>query len=287
MAPYVIFVDSGSDLSPDMLKKYDLVCIPLSVTVGNNAPVSENELDMKEVYAKLRAKVQVRTSAAGIETFIETFEPYLAAGTDVLYLGFSSGISGTYNAGFVAARELREKYPERTVETVDTLCASLGAGLIAALAAEKRLAGASLAEVRDYVESTKLHLCHAFTVEDLFFLHRGGRVSLATAVAGSALGIKPVMHVDNEGHLTKVGTARGRRASLDALCNRMQASAFDPKGSHVFISHGDCPDDAEYVARRLRETMGVTDVTIGYIGPVIGAHSGPGTVALFFLGKER
>ena len=134
MAPYVIFVDSGADLSSELLEKYDLKCIPLAVIVGNNAPVPGDQADMKDIYAKLRAKVQVRTSAAGIETFIETFEPYLAAGTDVLYLGFSSGISGTYNAGFVASKELREKYPERTVEAVDTLCASLGAGLIAALA---------------------------------------------------------------------------------------------------------------------------------------------------------
>ena len=287
MNPYVLITDSSSDLPEELLLQNDIVSVQLYVTVEGAQPVANNQIDNKEFYQLLRSKKGATTSAASIETFLETFEPYLQEGKDVLYLGFSSGLSGTYNAGFVAARELREKYPDRKVVTVDTLCASLGQGLIVYLAAKKRAEGATIDEVRHYVEELKPSLTHLFTVDDLFFLHRGGRVGLATAVAGSALGIKPMMHVDNAGHLTKVGTKRGRRASLDDLCTRMQALAIDPANQTVFISHGDCAEDAEYLASRIRETMGVKEILISYVGPVIGAHSGPGTMALFFLGKER
>ena len=170
---------------------------------------------------------------------------------------------------------------------MDTLCASLGQGLLVYLAAQKRREGASLEEVCAFAEQTKHNLCHWFTVDDLFFLKRGGRIGAATAVVGSMLQIKPVLHVDEAGHLVNVSKARGRRGSLDALCQRMQETAIDPASQTIFISHGDCAEDAEYLASRIRETMGVKEVFISYVGPVIGAHSGPGTMALFFLGKER
>ena len=205
----------------------------------------------------------------------------------MLYLGFSSGLSGTFNAGALAVNELSEKYPERKLYAVDTLCASLGQGLIVYLCWQQQQAGRSIEEVRDYAEKIKLNVCHWFTVDDLMFLKRGGRVSAATAIVGSMLSIKPVMHVDNEGHLIKVDTARGRKASIRALVAEMEKRGTDLAGQHIFISHGDCEEDAKYLASLVREKCGVKDVTINYVGPVIGAHSGPGTIALFFLGKHR
>lgn len=288
MHPYVIVTDSSSDLPQELIEQYSLEVIQLMVTVDGEEPAPNNEIDIKEFYAKLRAKKGAKTSAVNIENFAECFETHLSAGKDVLYLGFSSGLSGTFNAGFVAARELSEKYPERTCVAVDTLCASLGEGLLVVLAAKKKEQGATLEEVRDYVEGIKLNLAHLFTVDDLFFLKRGGRVSTMTAVAGSALGIKPMMHVDNDGHLVKIGIKRGRRASIDALCDHMQELAVDPAEQLVFISHGDCEDEAEYLAERIKEKMGVKQpILVSHVGPVIGAHSGPGTMALFFIGKER
>ncbi len=288
MHPYVIVTDSSSDLPRDVIEQYDLSVIQLAVTVEGEQTKPNNEIDITEFYAKLRAKKGAKTAAVNIETFEKEFEAQLAQGKDILYLGFSSGLSGTFNAGFVAAREMSEKYPERTCVAVDTLCASLGQGLLVVLAARKKAEGASLEQVRDYVEGIKLNLTHLFTVNDLFFLHRGGRVSAVTAVAGSALGIKPIMHVDNDGHLVKIGTKRGRTASIDDLCARMQALAIDPAEQLVFISHGDCEDEAKYLADRIQKTMGVKQpILISHVGPVIGAHSGPGTMALFFIGKER
>lgn len=288
MHPYVIITDSSCDLPIHLVEQYGLEVIQLAVTVDGEETKPNNEIDIKEFYAKLRAKKAAKTAAVNIEAFEKAFEPHLANGKDVLYLGFSSGLSGTFNAGFVAAKELSAKYPERLCVAVDTLCASLGEGLLVVLAAQKKEAGATLEEVRDYVESTKLNLTHLFTVNDLFFLKRGGRVSAATAIAGSALGIKPMMHVDNEGHLVKIGIKRGRTASIDGLCARMKEIAIDPAEQLVFISHGDCEEEAQYLADKIKATMGVKQpIVISHVGPVIGAHSGPGTMALFFLGKER
>ena len=288
MHPYVILTDSSCDLPAAVAAEYGIEVIQLAVTVEGEMPTPNNEIDIAEFYAKLRAKKGAKTSAANIEAFTSAFERHLSKGTDVLYLGFSSGLSGTYNASFVAARDMASKYPERTCATVDTLCASLGQGLLVVLAAKKKAEGASLEEVRAYAEQLKPNLTHLFTVNDLFFLHRGGRVSALTAVAGSALGIKPIMHVDDAGHLVKIGTKRGRTASLDDLCARMQELAIDPAEQLVYISHGDCAEEAEYLANKIKETMGVKQpILISHVGPVIGAHSGPGTMALFFIGKER
>ena len=288
MNPYVIVTDSSCDLPQSLIAEYGLEVIQLAVSLDGGEPTPNNELNLKDFYAQLRAKKRATTSAANPEAFSCVFEKYLSAGTDVLYLGFSSGLSGTCNAGFVAAREMSEKYPARKCLVVDTLCASLGEGLMVVLAARKKQAGATIEEVRDYVEQSKLNLVHLFTVDDLFFLKRGGRVSALTAVAGSALGIKPVLHVDNAGHLVKIGVKRGRTPSLNDLCERMKELAIDPAEQLVFISHGDCEDEANCLAEKIKAEMGVKEpVLVSYIGPVIGAHSGPGTVALFFIGKER
>lgn len=288
MQNYIILTDSGSDLTRAMAEEMNIKILDLAVTVEGRQPVPDSELDPKELYAMLRNKKSSSTSAINIEEFSSAMEGYLKEGLDVLYLGFSSGLSSTYSSGHIAAGELAEKYPDRKIYTVDTLCASLGEGLLVYLATRLRHSGASIEEVRDYVESNKLNLCHWFTVDDLFFLKRGGRVSGATAVVGTMLGIKPVMHVDNEGRLIKVTVAKGRKASVNALFDKMKASMLgDPADAVAFISHGDCIDDANYLADRVKNELGVKDVRIGYVGSVIGSHSGPGTLALFYLGKER
>lgn len=287
MANYVILTDSSADLDSKLLDELEVYSLPLEILMEGSAPVYNDQVDVNDFYKKLREKTKVTTSAAGIDRFTQFMEPYLMEGKDVLYLGFSSGLSGTYNAGMIAAQELAEKYPERTVVTVDTLCASTGQGLLVYLAAKKRLAGASLEEVRAFAEETKLHICHWFTVDDLFFLKRGGRVSSATAVMGTMLSIKPVMHVDNKGKLINVAKARGRKAALDTLIEKMKASVISPETQTCFICHGDCLEEAEYVAERMKKDLGVPEVIIEYTGPVIGAHSGPGTLAIFYVGTER
>ena len=289
MRDYVILTDSGTDLTMEKAKEVDVRVLDLMVIKeGDPTPYLNSEVDVKEFYDFLRTKKTATTSAINSDTFSEEMEKIINEGKDVLYLGFSSGLSNTFNAGRIAAEEMSKKYPDAKVYACDTLCASLGEGLLVYLAAKKRLEGASIDEVRDFVEENKLHLCHEFTVDDLMFLKRGGRVSATTAVIGTALGIKPVMHVDNEGHLVKVGTARGRRASIDALFNRVKERAVDIENQTVFICHGDCIDDANYLAGRLTGELGVKEaVYIGYTGVVIGSHSGPGTLAVFYLGTER
>ena len=288
MSNYVILTDSGTDFTKEMIEELDVELLDLWVTRENEEPVPNSSLDLSEFYAFLREKKSASTAAVNIDSFIEIMTPILEAGKDILYLGFSSGLSSTYASGKLAADELMEKYPDRKIYTVDTLAASLGQGLLVYLAAKRRLAGESIEAVRDSVENTKLNLCHWFTIDDLFFLKRGGRVSGTTAVVGTMLGIKPVMHVDNEGHLINVAKARGRRASVDALFDKAKNTMIGERAnSSVFISHGDCIEDAEYLAERIKNEIGVKEVRIAYVGSVIGSHSGPGTLALFFLGSER
>lgn len=287
MNKYVIITDSSSDLTPDILSDPALSLLQLDVLVEGEEARPNCDVDIKEFYGKLRAKLGATTSAVNIDNFLALFESYLKDGFDVLYLGFSSGLSGTYNAGLVAAKELAEKYPERKIYALDTLAASLGQGLLVNYAVNMKNDGADIETVRDFIEENKLHLCHWFTVDDLFFLKRGGRVSAATAVVGSMLSIKPVLHVDNKGRLISVSKARGRKAAIDALFEKMKETAIDPEGQTVFISHGDVIEDAEYLANRIRNELHVKEVKIGYVGPVIGAHAGPGVLALFFIGSER
>ncbi len=287
MSKYVIITDSCTDLTPDILDCPELIALQLDVLIEGEESKKNRDVDPKEFYAKLRDKKGATTSAVSIDAFLEIMDKILSEGKDILYVGFSSGLSGTYNAGFIAAKELSEKYPERKIYTVDTLSASLGEGLLVYYAVNMQKDGADIDTVRDFLEENKLHLCHWFTVDDLFFLKRGGRVSATTAVMGTMLSIKPVMHMDNKGKLIKVTTAKGRKASINALFERMKATAIEPEKQTVFISHGDSIEDAEYLADRIRNELGVKDIRIGYVGPVIGAHSGPGTIALFFLGTER
>lgn len=287
---YAVMTDSSADLTAGLVEQLGLDVIPLSVNVGQQSFMNypdEREISSPDFYELLRKGANAQTSAVNVDTFLSAMSVHLKAGKDVLYLGFSSGLSSTYGASEIAAQELREAYPDRKILTVDTLCASLGQGLLVYLTMQKVLAGATIEEAAAYAEENRLHLCHWFTVDDLFFLKRGGRVSAATALVGSALGIKPVLHVDNDGHLINVSKARGRKNSILALVDRMEASAIEPQKQTVFISHGDCLADAEFLAAEVRKRFGINDITINFVGPVIGAHSGPGTLALFFLGTER
>ena len=290
MASYVIVTDSSADLSAQMAEKAGVQVLPLRFTVGGKTYYNwpdNREMDPKVFYCMLREGEVATTAAVNISQYLDMLEPILQSGTDVLVLSFSSGLSATYDSSRLAAEELREKYPQRKIFAVDTLCASLGQGLLVWHAAQLKDQGKSIEEVRDWAEENKLHLCHQFTVDDLHFLKRGGRISATTAVVGTMLKIKPVLHVDDGGKLVNIGKARGRKASLKALVDRMEETAIDPAGQTVFISHGDCMEDAEYVAGLVKERMGVQDVRINYVGPVIGAHSGPGTLALFYLGNRR
>ena len=290
MNNFVIMTDSSCDLPASLAEKMELSVLPLSVYIEDKRYINyldEREISFADIYAKLRTKCPAKTSAVNMSDFLAPIEEILKSGRDLLYIGFSSGLSGTYNAGAAACQEMAEKYPERKVYAVDSLCASLGQGLLVYHAWLKKQEGMSIEQVRDWTEQNKLHLCHWFTIDDLMFLKRGGRVSGATAVVGSMLNIKPVMHVDNEGHLIKVSTARGRKASIKALADEAEKRGIDLKNQTIFISHGDCLDEAKYLGDIMRTRFNVKDVLINYVGPVIGAHSGPGTIALFFLGSER
>ena len=287
---FLIITDSTCDMPQEMADELGLAILPIRVSMEDKEYahyLDGRELGFHEFYEKLRAGVPAKTSAANQEDFLSLMEPALAAGRDVLYIGFSSGLSSTYNVGVMTAAQLAEKYPERKVYTVDSLSASFGEGLLVYHAVQQKLAGRSIDEVRTFVEETRLHLCHWFTVDDLQHLKRGGRVSAAAAAFGTMLNIKPVLHVDDEGHLIPVGKVQGRTTSIKALLKKMQETAIDPAEQVVFISHGDCEKDAEKLAAMVRESIGPKEIILNPIGPVIGAHSGPGTVALFFLGTKR
>ena len=290
MSEYVLITDSSADLSQEMVQELGVTVLPLSFTIQGktyrNYP-DNREMDLPLFYDMLRAGELATTSAVNVAEYTQAVEPILQEGKDVLILAFSSGLSSTYQASVLAAGELREKYPDRKIYTVDTLCASLGQGLLVYLAAQEQRKGKSIEEVRDWAEETKLHLCHQFTVDDLHFLKRGGRISATTGVVGPMLQTKPVLHVDNEGHLINIGKARGRQASLKALVDKMEKTVTEEGRKTVFISHGDCRKDAVTVADMVRERFGTQDIRINFVGPVIGAHSGPGTLALFYLGTER
>ena len=290
MNTYRIITDSSCDMTQEMADALELEIVPLYVHYrGKEYPnyLHGRALDTAEFYQGLRSGEMTSTAAVNPAQWKEVARPVLDAGQDVLILAFSSGLSTTFNAAFMAAQELLEEYPQRKIYVVDTLCASLGQGLLCYHVAKRRQEGATIEEARDYAEANKLHLCHWFTVDDLMFLKRGGRISGATAVMGSLLQIKPVMHVDNDGHLVPVSKARGRKASIQAMAAKVGETAFDPAKQTMFISHGDCLQDAEYLAELLKQQYHVPEVAINYVGPVIGSHSGPGTLALFFLGDHR
>lgn len=290
MADYVIATDSSCDLSQERVQSLELAVASLTVHFkGKDYPnlLDGSAIGFKELYDGLRAGEIPTTSAVNVGGWTELCEPFLKDGKDVLILAFSSGLSATYDSARMAADELGRQYPDRSIYVVDTLCASLGQGLIVQYAVMEKRAGRTIEQVRDYVESNKLRLCHWFTVDDLFHLKRGGRVSGATALLGSILGIKPILHVDNQGKLINVTKERGRKKTLDAVVDRVGSVAVEPEKQVLFISHGDCLEEAEYCGKLAREKFGFQDVYINYVGPVIGSHSGVGTIAIFCYGRER
>ena len=287
MANYQIITDSGCDLPQSLLDTLDVKAVPLYVNFrGAEQPDSVDE-GIKELYDGLRGGEKATTSAVNPDRWAAMIEPSLAEGKDAVVIVFSSGLSTTYQSALIAGQELTEKYPDRKVYVVDSLCASLGQGLLVWYACRKRDEGLSAPELAQWLEEHKLNLCHWFTVDDLMYLKRGGRISAATAVLGTMLSIKPVLHMDDEGHLINVSKARGRKASIDALARKFSELDGGFDNSTVFISHGDCREDAQYLAEKLKAEYGVKEVVIGYVGAVIGSHAGPGTLAFFFLGKHR
>ena len=284
---YQIITDSSCDFTKELRESLGISVAPLRLLFRDSELVDTTDDTLKMLYDGLRNGEAASTSAINPEGWASYIEPVLEKGEDVLVLAFSSGLSTTYQSAVIAADELMEKYPGRKVRVVDTLCASLGEGLLVWYACKKQSEGMELDALAAWCEQVKMNLCHWFTVDDLMYLKRGGRVSAATAVLGTMLSIKPVMHMDDEGHLVKVSTARGRKASINALAAKFEALGLEGENETVFISHGDCLEDAQYLAKVLQENYGVKEVVIGYVGAVIGSHSGPGTLALFFLGKHR
>ena len=287
MSDFRIVTDSGSDLNQCMIDQLNISVVPLMVNFkGDTLPDTVDE-GVDAFYDGLRGGEIATTSAINPTGWETAIEPILAGGEDVLVIAFSSGLSTTYQSAVIAAGELQEKYPDRKIRVVDSLCASLGQGLLVWYACQKRDAGMSIDDLTAWLEENKFRLCHWFTVDDLMFLKRGGRVSAATALVGTMLQIKPVLHVDDEGHLINVSKVRGRKASIEALAKKLGELGLEGENSTVFISHGDCIEDAQLLQTMLQGKYGVKEVIIGYVGAVIGSHSGPGTLALFFLGTHR
>ena len=290
MSSFAILTDSSCDLPAGLVEELDIHVVPLGFVMEDNTYWNypdNRDMSPEEFYQRLAGGAMATTNAVNVAQAAGELEPLLKGGEDVLVLAFSSGLSTTCNSFQIAAQELGEKYPERKICVVDTLCASLGQGMLVYRAAKLRAQGKTLEEVRDWAEDNKLRQCHWFTVNDLFHLKRGGRVSAATAVVGTMLQIKPVMHVDDEGHLVKVSTARGRKSSLLALVDKVGESAVDPAEQTMFISYSACLEDAQFVADEIKKRYGTGEIILNSIGPVIGAHTGLGCVALFFDGAHR
>ena len=287
MANYRIITDSCCDLTPELIAKLNITVVPLNMLFKGEVRMDSVGEGIQEVYAALREGEVASTSAANPENWASVMEPVLAAGEDLLILAFSSGLSTTYQSAVIAATDLAEKYPDRKIRVVDTLCASLGEGLLVHYACQKRDQGMELDALADWAEAIKPNLCHWFTVDDLMYLKRGGRISAATALVGTVLKIKPVLHVDDEGHLINVTKVRGRKAAIEMLAKKMEETALPGENDYIMICHGDCLEDAQYLEKLLKERLGVKEVFIGYTGAVIGSHSGPGTLALFYLGDHR
>ncbi len=286
MNDYVIFTDSGCDLPAELLTEWGIPCKDLNLHM-DGAEGGAPKPSIGDFYQMMRDGATPKTSALNAAEFTEFFEPALKEGKDVLYLGFSSGLSTTYNNSRLAAKELSEKYPERKIITVDTRAASSGYGLIVKLVNDRKKAGATVDEAAEYAEKIKFEISIWFTVDDLVYLKRGGRVSPTAAFFGNMLGIKPVLKMDEEGHLIPHSKIRGRKMALNAMADKYEELAQRLDGGNIFISHGDCVGDAQYLAERLETKFGASVELITDIGPVIGSHSGPGTVALFFVGKSR
>lgn len=290
MKDFIITTDTTADLSADYLTKHHIGLLSLSYTLEGETYTWDNPLPVKDFYNKLRNGSLPTTSQVNPELAAGAFEKIITEqDVNILHIAFSSGLSGTYNSVRIASMELADKYPENKVVIVDSLAASMGEGLLVHKAVMMKKEGKSLEEIVSWLEENKLHLVHNFTVDDLFHLYRGGRVSKTAAFVGSMINLKPILHVDDEGHLIPLSKVRGRKKSLLALVDSMekQMGSWKDKNDIVFISHGDCEEDAQFVADQIKERFGIESFLIDYVGPTIGAHTGAGVVALFYMGDYR
>lgn len=285
--PYTLFCDTTCDLPPEQLEKMDCKLLPLTFEIDGKSYTTE-DISMPEFYARMRKDAVTRTSQIAVGTYIDAFEAELQKGNDVLYLAFSSGLSGSYSSACIVRDQMKEKYPDQKVIVVDSLAASSGEGLMLIYAEQKKREGLSIEELEQWIIDNRMSFCHVFTVDDLKYLFRGGRVSRAAAIAGTMLGIKPVLNVDTEGHLIPQAKVRGRKQSIKKLGDMIRERVGNYENKFVTMSHGDCIEDAKEAERMMKDIFGEdTQVITAYTGPVIGAHSGPGTLALFFRGDHR
>lgn len=289
MRDFIITTDTTSDLPKSYIMEHGLDIHPLYYNLDEIIYGGDLQLSEKEFYAKMRSGLMPTTMAVNPEASKEIFEKHLKQGRDILHIGFSSALSSSYNNAVLAANELQEDYPERKMIIIDSLSASLGEGLLVHKAVMLRKSGHSIEEVAAWLEENKLSLCHLFTVDNLFHLQRGGRVSKATAIIGTMISIKPILHVDNNGKLVPLQNVRGRKHSLTVLVDQMEEKikGYEEQNDTVFISHGDSLEDAQFVASLIEKRFGITSFLINYVCPTIGSHSGPGTIALFFMGNPR
>lgn len=289
MKKYIITTDTTCDLPQEFLDSHNIVLCPLYYSINDTVYGEDKFLDPKEFYNIMRGGAMPTTMAVNPDHVRNIFGKYLQEGYDILHIAFSSALSGSCSVAATVAREMSDEHPDAKLIVIDSLCASLGEGLLVYKAAKLKESGKSIDEVAAWLENNKLNLCHMFTVDDLFHLHRGGRVSKAAAIIGTLINVKPVLHVDNEGRLIPLNNVRGRKKALISLVDQMEARLknYDYQNDIFFISHGDCIEDAEFVEGLVKERFGIRESLIYYVSPTIGAHSGPGTVALFFMGKER
>lgn len=289
MSKYIITTDINADLPKEYLDKHNIAVVSLFYGVDDVFYDGGLALDEKDFYSKMRNGAKVTTMACNPDDTEKVFREVLNSGNDILHIAFSSALSSSYNTVYVVGQQLSEEYPDRKITVIDSLCASLGQGLFVHKAIQMKEAGKAMDEVAQWLEENKLNLCHQFTVDDLHHLHRGGRVSKGAAVIGTLINVKPVLHVNDEGKLVPLLNVRGRKKALQTLVENMEKryAGFEDKNDTIFISHGDCIEDAEYVATLVKEKFGEKEILINYVGPTIGAHSGPGTVALFFMGSPR
>lgn len=288
MSEYMIITDSAVDLPKEYLtEELGVPYIPLTYIMNGVTYADMTGLSGKEFFDKVREGSMPTTSQINPEQAREALMPYVKAGKDILYIGFSSGLSGSFNSVRMAMEELAEEYPEQKLIPVDSLCASMGGGLLVYYAVKLKREGKAIEEAAKWVEENKLHICHNVTIDDLFHLHRGGRVSKATAVVGSIVKIKPIIHVDNEGKLQVIGKERGRKKALHHIVDMAVEQSKGWENEIIMITHGDCEEDAQYVAKLVEEKMGISNILIHCIGTVIGSHTGPGVAAVFCMGEKR
>ena len=289
MKDFIICTENTSDLPLDYVKENNIGVINFTYMIDGDTYGSYQDLPYKEFYNRVRAGSMPTTSQVNPEEAREFLEKYLDEGYDILHISFSSGLSGTCNNMKLVAEELNEERQDCKITVIDTLAASMGEGLLVHQAVKMKQAGKSMDEIATWLEEHKLNLVHLFTVDDLNHLCRGGRVSKTTALLGTMVNIKPILHVDNEGHLVALDKVRGRKKSLQTLVDYMgtQIGSYRDKNEEFFISHGDCQEDAEYVAHLVKEQFGIEKFLINPVCATVGAHSGPGTIALFFIGDKR